>query len=542
MKKNFRTFAAIALAAGSLLATTSCSKDNNDPVDNTLTDENVLQNDEAAYSLVDAALFQYYYKAFGDSFIVEIFTSKTTSFEGPESAEGPMISRLELEPTNYYFWKRWDFNSQAVALATAAIKQIEASPKVSDQAKKITIGRAKLARALGYHKLVRLFGEVPLYHKDEKSTEPGTIDEIYTQIVQDLKDAAELLPAGSNSLAPSIPTKDAAYALLSRAYLDWGSKPLTYDQVNAIKDSKKDPSTSYDNSRLQLAVEYADKVNATRYALDKDYTKIWGKDNEASIDEKILTFVHDGDAVGTGNHQTHCSFTFGFELEQENHLSPSSDEYYLNWPKGDQRRDVAYIQDAYDNLGDSTAHFVVPYTVPRYGKFVDFTSEGPNQTYKLNDLDRIEIRYSEVLLNKAEALAILGRNAEAATTLNQLRERAFGDKAHNLTSATLDDVKAEWGYEFVYEQKEWFNLTRWKDLIKDLESVKDLEYFKEEYSTVGNKASFHGAGNWGVSEFFAKTYKHLHAKYDHRAGKYYRFLVPTYSDGTDRGIRQNPGY
>ena len=116
---------------------------------------------------------------------------------------------------------------------------------------------------------------------------------------------------------------------------------------------------------------------------------------------------------------------------------------------------------------------------------------------------------------------------EAKAPINQIRQRAYGDNAHNLTTVTLDDVKREWGLEFVYEQKEWFNLARWKDVIKDLETVKDNEYFDDSYATAGNI----GKNGQIVNEFFAKTYKHLHAKYDNRQAKYYRFPIPVGKSG-----------
>ena len=406
---------------------------------------------------------------------------------------------------------------------------------MSEATKQVAIARAKLARALGYHVLVRLWGEVPLYTSSDGDTKTrASIDDVYTQIVTDLEEAAAGLPE-SGSL-PSVPTKAAAYGLLSRVYLDWGSNPLTYEQVDAIKDQKQDPAPTYNTDRLLKAVEYADKV--TGYSLNTDFASIFGKDNEARKDEKILTFVHDGDAVGTGNHQVHCSWTFGFEVEQENHLSPAQDSFLADWDPADSRRNVSYIDQLLNPETNQVVYFRAPVSLPRYGKFVDRTSEGPNECFKLNDLDRIELRYAEVLLNKAEALVLLGRANEAVIPINQLRQRAYGDNSHNLSVVTLDDVKTEWGLEFVYEQKEWFNLARWKDVVKDLESVQQNEYFDDSYAVAGQT----GRNGEVVNAFFAKTYKHLHAKYENRQAKYYRFPIPVGKSGEDLGIKQNPGY
>ena len=535
MKKNLFSSLAILLSVGLSTSFVACSSDNNDEA-NIIDNNAETLTDNQALALSDNALFEYYHKAFGLSFIVETFTSKTHSFEGEESADGPLISRHELSPTNSYFVNRWYNKNSAVSNANEAIEKISAATNVSESTKKVAIARAKLARALGYHVLVRLWGEVPLYTSNDGDTKTrASIDAIYTQIVKDLEEAAEGLPESAE--LPSIPTKAAAYGLLSRVYLDWGSNPLTYEQLDAIKDQKQDPTPSYTPERLRKAVEYADKV--TGYVLNPTFASIWGKANEANKDEKILTFVHDGDAVGTGNHQVHCSWTFGFEVEQENHLSPAQDWFLAQWDTDDTRRNVSYIDELVNPETGQTVYFKAPVTLPRYGKFVDQTTEGPNECYKLNDIDRVELRYAEVLLNKAEALVLLGRADEAVAPLNQIRERAYGNTSHNLHHVTLQDVKNEWGLEFVYEQKEWFNLARWKNVVKDLESVAQNEYFDDSYAVAGQI----GRNGQVVNEFFAKTYKHLHAKYENREAKYYRFPIPVGKSGESLGITpQNPGY
>lgn len=530
---------ALLLASTISLGLTSCSSNDVASTDNIISIHQV-KNDEEALALADNALFTYANKAQSYSFVVETFTSKTTSFEGDDSEAGPKVSLLDVDPTNFYLVRLYNRNAAAIAVANEAIEKISASSAVSASGKAIAIAHAKLGRALAYHALVRLYGEVPLNTSTQNiSKQRAAIDAIYAQIVKDLEEAAAVLPTTAS--LPSIPTKDAAYGLLSRVYLDWGSNPLTYDQLASIYQDTTDPTPSYNNARLEKVVEYADKVS--HHQLVSRFADIFGKDNETKQIEKILTFVRDGDAHGTGNHQTHCSFTFAFNLTAENHLSPSSDDAVRNWPEGDQRRDVSYITQLYDVEGDSIARFVPPYTVARYGKFVDQTSEGPALSIQLNDLDRIELRYAEVILNKAEALAALGRGVEAAREINRLRERGFGNTAHNLTTATLDDVKQEWGYEFVYEQKEWFNLARWKGIIADLKSVEKLEYFKPEYAQTGRPATWRGVGDWNVSPFFAKTYKHLHAKHDRAQARFYRFPIPVGESGEDLGVRpQNPGY
>ena len=538
MKKNVLLSAAIAAALP--FAFTSCSSSNDDE-NKVITDETVVNTDADAVSITAGAYATWSRFSSGYSFIVESATSGTISFEGEESAAGPVISRLELEPTNSYFTGVWARNTQAIAAANDAIEKINAAAGVSTSTKKITIARNKLIRGLAYSILVQLFGEVPLtLTTGTEVTTRSSIDAVYTQIVKDLEEAAADLP--DTETLPSNPTKSTAWGLLSRVYLAWGNNPLSLEQVQAIANSRQDPAVSYNNSRLQKAVEYADKViNAGKYGLQPNYDDIWGTGNETRGPEKLLTFVKDGDAAGSGNHQTHCSFTFAFDVQKDNHIGPSNHDRWVNWDASDKRREWSYTSHLVNAETGSDVSFLPPVTLPRFGKYIDHTYENSyNICITKNDLDRIELRYAEVLLNKAEALVELGQdNATATNLINQLRERAFGNSEHNLTSVTLDDIKQEWSYEFTYEQKSWYNQVRWKTLVADLLSVQNLTYFDQ----ANVDAITTNGGDNAALQFFQKVHKHLHAKYDKASGKYYRFPIPTGQTGEDLGIKpQNPGY
>ena len=63
-------------------------------------------------------------------------------------------------------------------------------------------------------------------------------------------------------------------------------------------------------------------------------------------------------------------------------------------------------------------------------------------------------RYAEVLLMKAEALVRLGQdNATATKLVNKIRERAFGNSDHNLSSVGLPEIQLERRLEFAWELK-----------------------------------------------------------------------------------------
>ena len=422
--------------------------------------------------------------------------------------------------------------------------------KVTQAGYNAAVGKAKFLRGLAYLKLVQLWGEVPVFTEAGGSTtERQPINTVYAQIVSDLTDAESLLQNYNGD--PVTPSKQAAQGLLARAYLAWGDNPLTQQEVEAIAAGQTDPAFSKTDSRLEKAIEYADKViNSGLLKLDPDYSKLFGREyesNKRGTNEHLFTIRHDGDKNDAqGNHQTHCSWTFPFlngengRGFQENHTEVSDDDLYDDWyaeQPNDKRLAKTYFTELTNPEDGLTYHYYSPIYTPINGKGVDQSYDNAeNLEITFNSVDRIELRYAEVLLIKAEALVQLGRNAEAAAPFNQLRQRAG---IATVAAPTFEQIKREWDYEFTYEQKSLFNNLRWKDLISSVRKVADYKHFDDSYATAGAI----GADGNEVSSFFAKIHKHLKAKYNNVRGRHYRQPIPTGLKGENLNITpQNPGY
>ena len=550
MKKNLLL---AAVAATTLLAGfTSCSDDDDDS-NNQVNTGNVAGNDAEALSLVNGIYSHWQPLSSSFTFIIESATNKLISFEGEEDEPGPVVSRLEQQPTTWYQVKIFNHLFLGIAQANEAISTVQNSlneGKISQTGYNAAVGKAKLLRGLAYLKLAQLWGEVPVFTEaGGSSTTRKSIDEVLSQVVSDLTDAESLLKDYDGD--PRTPSKQAAQGLLARAYLFWGDNPLSQSEVAAIANGQNDPAFTTTPSRLEKAVEYADKViNSGKLALDPDFLKLFGRDyesNKRGTNEHLLTIAHDGDATDAqGNHQTHCSWTFPFQNGEngstltENHTEVADDDLYDNWYAEfptDKRLAKTYFTKVKNPEDGFTYTYYSPIYTPINGKGVDQSYEdAENLEITFNSIDRIEIRYAEVLLTKAEALVQLGRNSEAAAPFNQLRTRAG---IATVTAPTFDQIKREWDYEFTYEQFDLINHYRWKDYIASVKEVSNYKHFDSSYATAG------GTGKDGntVSSFFAKVYKHLHAKYDNIRGKHYRQPIPTGLSGEDLGITpQNPGY
>jgi tetratricopeptide (TPR) repeat protein len=131
-------------------------------------------------------------------------------------------------------------------------KIIESTESLTFERKDSYIAEMKFLRALYYFNMTQIWGGVPLLTKnisisEAYSTGRASIDQMYEQIISDLKDATQHLSAKGSERSVGVPTKGAAYALLGKVYLTKGNKSEAAATLMNI----------YNNS-YQLATDYAD--------------------------------------------------------------------------------------------------------------------------------------------------------------------------------------------------------------------------------------------------------------------------------------------
>ena len=537
-----------ALSAILSIGLISCSEDE-EGINNQVTNENVVDDDASAISLVNGVYSHWQPLSSSFSFIIELNSNKLISFEGEEGEAGPVNSRFEQEPTTWYQVKIFNHLFLGIAQANEAITTINNSleaGKVSQAGYNAAVGKAKFLRALAYLKLAQLWGEVPVFTEAGGSTtERQELDVVFAQIIEDFTAAESLLNDYNGD--PRVPSKQAAEALLARTYLVWGDNPLTAAQVADIANTQTDPEFTFNASRLEKAIEYADRViNSGKLALASDFSKLYGRDyesNKLGQNEHLFTISHDGDKKDAqGNHQTHCSWTFPYQNGEhgegysQNHTEAADDDVYDSWkaeyPNDKRLAKTYFVELTNPETGNKHVYYSPVYT-PINGKGVDQSYEdAENLEITQNSVDRIEIRYAEVLLIKAEALVQLGRNTEAAVPFNQLRTRAG---IETVDAPTFDQIKREWDYEFTYEQFAVLNSYRWKDLISSIKEVSNYKHFADNWKELAEYTPDQEA-------YFTKVHNHLVAKYNNVRGKHYRQPIPTGLHGEDLGIAQNPGY
>lgn len=541
MKKN--VFIRAILASVIVLGTYACDPGKNG--EEIITDD-PLENDDAAFALLNSAWRPYQTLSSTFTSLIDTPVDGYTSYLGKEDDDCTFAAQIKIEYTNLYPRKTFNALYKSIGIVNDAIKKINESEFLTESGRAQALAQAKFQRGLYYSYLVQLWGEVPLLLEDGGSTITRvSINDVYTQIVKDLKEAAAVLPAGNGLTKPTNPTKGAANTLLARVYLAWGNNPLTQEQIAAIVDSRTDPAVSYTSALLDSAIVYSDKViNSNLYSLLPDFRDLWGRTNESKGPEQIFTIHHDGDGIDQqGNHQAHCANHDPWNEDNPAHIQPV--HTYDWWSDDDPRKAFSVLTELRNPVTDSLHRYQWPHSLPRNGKGVDRSyTNSAYLTQLTNDVDRIEIRYAEALITKAEALVQLDKNnAEATKLINQIRQRAFGDDSHNLSSVTLKDIQDEWEYEFQYEQHRWLNLTRWKNLISTvLTLVPTYTYYDSKFADAENVVTVDGVEH-KVGAVFARYHKHLRGKTENIKGRNYRFPIPQGASFEDLGIRpQNPGY
>lgn len=106
-------------------------------------------------------------------------------------------------------------------------------------------------------------------------------------------------------------------------------------------------------------------------------------------------------------------------------------------------------------------------------KYVDYTRQQATVNLNTSVQPWIDLRYAEVLLNRAEAAVELGNTADALTDINLIRDRAG---ATLYGSIDLTKVRNERRMELAFENQYYWDLKRWRtaDVVLDRAHFKGL--------------------------------------------------------------------
>jgi hypothetical protein len=87
-----------------------------------------------------------------------------------------------------------------------------------------------------------------------------------------------------------------------------------------------------------------------------------------------------------------------------------------------------------------------------------------------SDQPYMDIRYGEILLNRAEAAFALGNREDALWAINQIRERA-GAKLYELSDITEQNIRRERRMELAFENHGFWDIRRWRTAADEINNV-----------------------------------------------------------------------
>lgn len=276
------------------------------------------------------------------------------------------VDRNQLQADNTAVTNVWIAIYDAVSRVNLILAKVPAVTGLTDAQKNQILGEAHFLRALHYHNLVKFWGDVPM--PLEPLDDPSAAAQltrtpkagVYTQILSDLTQAEQLMTTPKQARQASL---GAVRALRSRVML--------YQQ------------------NWQGALDAANAVQAQSYSLAPTFESLFtseGVDTPEDIFRVSFTAVE----------YNEMGYYYLFDGRWE--VAPTAD-LYAAYPATDKRRPLTLGKDGSDY-------------------------EGTKFPTTIGAEDLHVIRFGEVLLNKAEALAQLNRLAEAVTEYNKIRVRA----------------------------------------------------------------------------------------------------------------------
>lgn len=365
------------------------------------------------------------------------------AYAGTTGAEVVPFETNSIDGSNTVLQRDWDRYQEDIAqsnVLVSGLKNLIEEGKVNATEGRQWQAEGRLFRAIAMFDMARLWGSFPVVTEIAKTITSKNIEEVwptyfpprttpeecYAQIISDLEFAAANAP-DFNGADRTVLSKTVALAMLAKVYAE---KP--------VQDYNK-------------VIEYANLVKLTPgLELEPDYATLWGYDEEKkdcvkrNTSEGILEVHY---TTGNGNWET---WMYGRQLDDWDFyftwakwITPSRDLISDFEKEGDEVRfneSVVYYECTWSNYYPA-AHYPFMYKC--------------RSSYQ----NRYKLRLADIMLLQAEAYAYLGKNSEAATLVNEIRNRV-GLAPVDASGDMIETVLHERRLELAFEGQRWFDLCR----------------------------------------------------------------------------------
>ena len=374
------------------------------------------------------------------------------------------------------------------------------------------LGEAKCLRAMAYHDLVVMFGDVPFtFLPAQVRIEEGDgylFPILDRQAVQDslIADLQSIAPYMANTRVVSVErcSKEFAQGLIARIALTAGGYSLRPDKTNARNYGKMERPSNY-LEYYQIARDYADSViTSNTHRLRAEYQDVFVNECNYKIvndDDPIfeLPFAknstgatgylqgptyspYEGATMGDwgeckGNTRLNAFYRFLFRDNDKRREFVNGMWYYSYVSVGNTMYDSVYIRNDYFLHNNKWSKLWTD-----EGSALGATSLGAT------GINYPYMRYADILLMFAEADNELttSPSAKAIDCLTQVHNRAFADGDPTYLSAVVAD-KATFKKAVLDERKWEFagENSRWRDLVRNNLYSEELVYSFLRYYSAG---------------------------------------------------------
>lgn len=384
---------------------------------------------------------------------------------------------------NSQFTTYWSDNYKGINYCNQILKQTDEMPASKlDEKDKIQL-QAEAHFLRGYYHLKLLLNWKEIIIRDQyllNPTDPldaplASRPDAWKFIIGEFEKATVLEEKRpSNELGRA--TSGAAYAYLGWAYLTRAYEEADNRQadleaaVAAFNNVKgysliKNMNSMFDGSNknseeaifeLQLTMSDASgawyKTQLHRWI---GSSELWGWDEILPSDMLMKEYVKEGEISTLGLYDSRLYQTIFYQCD------------YFNDP--DAGRVYGYTYDTWFSYEDKDGNLIA-YNKPSFRKFMPADFDGMNANYFAPNIPLM--RYSNVLLMKAEALNELNRMSEAVSLINQVRERADMPAMEGTTQAEVRaQIEHERILEFPLENFRFYDLRRWGKTKQALDAI-----------------------------------------------------------------------
>jgi hypothetical protein len=471
-----------------------------------------------------------------------------------------------LTPTMGHLDELWYRLYCAISRCNRALIALDeyGNEKLGEDITKERIGEVKFLRAHFYFKLLRVFRQVPWVDEDvyknntqeQTSNTQYTYMELWQKVIDDFKAAYNVLPETQTDGGRA--NKIAAAAYLAKCYLEiaWGDGYEGTTGVDHINEEY-----------MQKVVDYTDDVVKSKYGYLEDYGDIflpeYKNSKESIFAVQCSDYKDDNTTYGRANWSNVLNGVWGiwscgwdFHKPSQNFVNafktqdglPEFDDYDKtnNYPINGQPTSQKWDPRLFHTVGMptfpykyesqytlTTANSRTPNTYGYYTSMKEVPQRSKGETYNgswqafaMNDY---VIRYTDCMLDRAEALIELNRLSEAEIIINAIRKRAansvdkhisyaadqceiaqYPDSYFQTKESARQCLRWERRLEMGMEHERFFDLRRWGILSKTLNSYYESEakdsYNGQTYAQYYKNAHFTPEKN----EFFPIPYNQLY--------------------------------